>query len=79
MEDAAGMAVLREAAFDRAEGKCCICGKFAPREGFNKGDLIHKVFRSHGGSDTLDNVEWGCHECHMKRDHPGPQFNWRRE
>lgn len=75
MEDAAGMAVLREAAYDRAEGNCDICGLPAPWEGFNKGELIHVLARGRGGSDVLGNVQWGHRKCHTDRDHPGPQ--WR--
>jgi 5-methylcytosine-specific restriction endonuclease McrA len=72
MEDAAGMAVLREAACARANGACQICGKPCPLE---SGELIHIKARGRGGSDTLENLEWGHHDCHFKRDHPGPQWS----
>ena len=83
MEDAAGMAVLREAAFKRADGNCELCHEEAPWwDGGGPaphpfGELIHKVARGKGGSDILKNVEWGHHACHFKRDHPGPQWSKR--
>jgi len=81
MEDAAGMAVLRETRFAKSEGRCDICHNLAPwwngeaPAPWPYGELIHAIARSKGGSDTLGNTEWGHHKCHFERDHPGPQWS----
>jgi len=46
------------------DGKCQNCGKSPDFRGLAK---HHKTFRSHGGKDTLDNIEWLCGRCHSLR------------
>ena len=61
---------LRQACFERDGGMCVKCGipvrddlpDWHPR----KYDMMHKRSRGAGGSDVLDNVETGCHACHMR-------------
>lgn len=64
-----------------ANGKAKRCNKFAPWSGIGHGELVHIVASAHGGSDSLENCQWGCggkNGCHAKRDHPGPQFAAQR-
>jgi len=76
-EDAAGVRQLRMDVFLRAEGRCEIkwdgkrCNKFAPWDGFGHGELVHLKPRN----DIREACQWGCHECHSRRDHPGPQWS----
>ena len=78
---------LRRRVFNDAGGRCEIewpdlnhpgqfkrCNKFAPWDGLGHGELVHIVSSAHGGSDDEENCQWGCPECHKRRDHPGPQF-----
>lgn len=54
------------------------CGKYAPFDGFNHGELSHEVHRGRGGSDVDENVTWSCGGpggCHRKQRHPGPQWS----
>ena len=73
---------LRWKVFKRAGGKCELtqpdgarCNRYAPFDGRGHGELVHRTASAHGGSDSLDNCEWGCADCHRKRDHPGPQWS----
>lgn len=69
--DCRGMAELRKQAWDRSEGRCeCYmipemaplgCGGFL---NWTVDHLHHLTFRSHGGSDTLENVAFIRQECH---------------
>ena len=65
---------LREACLKRDGGLCVCCGRpvtdSVPDWHPRKYDMIHKRSRGAGGEDVLDNVETGCHECHM-REHAG--------
>ena len=84
IEDGAGKKALRLAVYQRAEGRCEVvwdgkrCNKFAAWDGHYKGDLIHLKDPIKGHSDEPELCEWGCHSCHMRRDHPGPQFGLGR-
>jgi 5-methylcytosine-specific restriction endonuclease McrA len=49
---------LRQAALDRADGRCEHCGSPAH-------DAHHIVPRALGGADTMDNLEALCSECHQ--------------
>lgn len=78
---------LRRAVYQRAGGKCEIewngrrCNRYAPWSGIGHGELVHIVASAHGGSDSLENCQWGCggrDGCHARRDHPGPQFATQR-
>lgn len=83
-EDAAGMYRLRRFVFKRAGGNCEVkkrgkrCGKYAPWDGYRHGELSHIIARKRGGSDTPENTEWACWECHRTVRHPGPQFAAQR-
>lgn len=67
--DAAGMANLRMEAYERSGGVCeCHlvegtkkCGKFVH---WHYGQLHHRIYRSSGGSDTIENVAFIRPECH---------------
>lgn len=71
---------LRRDVYARAQGKCEIewdgkrCGKFAAWDGIGKGELVHIRGAAFKRNDTLEHTQWGCRECHSRRDHPGPQF-----
>ncbi len=45
------------------KGKCMDCGKRPDWRGLS---LHHKVFKSHGGGNTPDNVVLLCGRCHSK-------------
>lgn len=68
--NARGMFLLRTDAFVRSEGTC-ECHRYK-RRGCRKavdwvnGHLHHLIFKSHGGSDTLENVAFVRQECHDK-------------
>lgn len=49
---------LRREAKRELDYRCQHCGSTERLE------LDHIVNRARGGSDTLDNVQWLCHECH---------------
>lgn len=72
---------LRHDVYRRAGGRCEIasegkrCNRFASWDGIGHGELVHIIAIGRGGSDSLTNCEWGCPECHRKRDHPGPQWS----
>ena len=68
--DAKGMKALREAVFERADGRCqCVlvlkqntaCNYRCPNLATA---MHHVVYRSHGGSDSLDNCLALCKQCH---------------
>ena len=83
IEDSAGKKALRLRVFQRAEGRCEIewdgqrCNKYAPWDGFNHGHLVHLKDPIKGHSDEDSLCQWGCADCHFRRDHPGPQ--WSKE
>ena len=58
---------LREKVYDRSMGVCELklkgCEWYA---GWKSGELHHKVHRSLGGSDTIDNCLFVCKSCHRK-------------
>jgi hypothetical protein len=65
---------LRRAVFDRScpigegYGICelrypGVCERWAS---WSRGEMHHKVHRSLGGSDTLENCVWACPSCHRK-------------
>jgi len=66
--DAAGMAKLREAVYDRAMGLCemprgkRVCGRWA---GWLSGQLAHyPKSRGAGAGDTEAETRWSCAACH---------------
>lgn len=71
---------LRRTLYRRSGGRCEIrwkgkrCNRFAPWDGLGHGEMVHIVASAHGGSDSADNCQWGCPDCHKRRDHPGIQF-----
>ena len=46
------------------DNRCQECGELAMFPGIH---LHHKVFRSHGGMDDLDNLIWLCYKCHAAK------------
>lgn len=48
------------------DGCCEICGRPPDWRGLGK---HHKVFRSHGGDDTRENIVWACGDCHDEKHH----------
>jgi 5-methylcytosine-specific restriction endonuclease McrA len=69
------MEALRDESLVRDGGRCVRCGRrvtdYVPDYAPIKYDMAHKVSRSAGGSDTIDNVETMCHECHLKSHNAG--------
>lgn len=62
---------LREACFDRDNGRCQTCGDFVYYSERWDGDTLafdmaHIESRGASGSDELSNVKTMCHRCHMK-------------
>lgn len=57
------MAELRHQLFARTNGLCEKCFTFA---GWYEGQAHHVIKRSHGGSDSLENLAWLCADCHRK-------------
>ena len=56
---------LYRAVYERDGGCCVYCGKW-----IEPGTIPHhKVKKSQGGSDTLDNLEMCCTVCHGKEHH----------
>jgi len=55
------MAELRHELFARTNGLCEKCFKFV---GWYEGHAHHRIKRSQGGSDVLENLEWLCPNCH---------------
>ena len=55
------MAELRHELFGRTNGLCEKCCKFV---GWYEGHAHHRIKRSQGGSDVLENLEWLCPDCH---------------
>ena len=49
---------------ERCQGVCEGCGRPPDFRGLAP---HHKVFRSHGGKDTLENLEVLCGRCHSSR------------
>jgi hypothetical protein len=56
--------------FNRAKGSCEACGmKLSIYIPPVLAHIHHKIFKSRGGNDSLDNLEFLCPYCHMQR-HP---------
>jgi hypothetical protein len=67
-------AAIRQAVYDRAQGKCeirkhedCSKERVLPWDGdvFNRGHLVHIKSRGAGGSWEMDNLLLGCPPCHL--------------
>jgi len=67
---------LRERVFEKYEGCCVSCGRYVPL--YNQygyfdlwgcGHMAHKKSIGAGGSDTLENCEWKCSQCHLILEH----------
>lgn len=52
------------AVYHRDKGICQICGKKTP---FDKGTVDHKLPHSKGGKTTIENGQWSCIECNLKK------------
>ena len=78
----ADLLLLRDACWKRDEGRCQECGERvywnAPPEHPLKFDMAHVKSRGSGGSDTLENVQTLCHQCHMK-EHSGLRSSLKGE
>jgi len=62
------LTALRAEVFARCHGKCEMrssaeCWGIAD---WTNGHMHHKIHRSLGGSDTLENCVWSCPSCHRK-------------
>ena len=51
---------LVDAVYERDQHKCVVCGRWV-EDGHKP---HHVVYKSHGGSDTLDNLVLLCDACH---------------
>lgn len=75
---------FRRQVYLRASGVCEKCDNPAPLYNhygywdWNCGDIRHIKGYGAGGGDTLDNVNWWCHSCHMKTDH-SPRWSCMEE
>jgi len=70
--------VFRREVFEHYRGICCFCMGPAPLTDVNGnynpfvcGDVCHIKSVGAGGSDTLENCQWGHHSCHMKQHNGG--------
>jgi 5-methylcytosine-specific restriction endonuclease McrA len=61
------MTNLRRRVFFRDGYRCVRCGRPVT---WNTGELAHIVPRGCGGSDTDDNVETCCQQCHRDEHQP---------
>jgi hypothetical protein len=52
------------AIFARDKETCQICGKITP---FDKGTVDHKIPHSKGGFTTIENGQWACIPCNLKK------------
>ncbi len=67
------LTALRQQRFDMDGWKCKTCGRkvyddepdWSPR----KAQLRHIQGRGVGGSDTIENTETSCQECHFRWEH----------
>lgn len=58
---------LYRAVYDRDGGFCQKCGQW-----IEPGVIPHHIiFKSQGGSDTMENLEMLCQNCHYKIHHGG--------
>lgn len=78
-------AEFRMAVFRRAGGRCEVCGEPAPLKDydgnfdvFGCGHVCHFTSKGAGGDDVMENVYWGCYECHIRKEH-GPRWQEERE
>jgi len=68
---------LRIAVFEREDGICQDCKKYAPLNGtsiFDIGHEAHIKSVGSGGEDKMDNVRWLCYSCHIIKEH-GPRWS----
>jgi 5-methylcytosine-specific restriction endonuclease McrA len=56
--------VSRRVVYDRDDGKCYMCGKELPFNGF---DLEHVIPLARGGNHTYDNVKVACRSCNARK------------
>ena len=63
---------LRRQVAERAKYRCQKCGGPASWE---KGHMAHIKSRGSGGSDTLENTQWECFNCHIVEGH----LKWRSD
>lgn len=48
---------MRKLAYERDDGMCVLCGALAT-------ETHHIIFRSHGGTNELENLACLCRKCH---------------
>jgi len=75
------MARLRSEAYERSQGVCecnrpeCLARPLRLRRvTWFDGQMHHVITRAHGGSDTLDNVQFITRRCHEEI-HGTPRWN----
>jgi len=62
---------MRWNCYVRDEGRCVVCQRRLrfERGGFNSMHMAHVEGRGAGGSDTLENVQTKCFDCHIVLEH----------
>lgn len=56
---------IREIVFKRDNYTCCYCGKFCGKKKIRTID--HKLPKSRGGTDSLDNLVTACKRCNVRK------------
>jgi hypothetical protein len=76
LEDfAAELKAQEPALIKRAGGKCEVRVPEACGKGFRMYHRHHKMMRSHGGTNDLDNLLWVCDGCHTYiHNHPAESY-----
>ena len=59
-----GKKKLRTDLWHKQNGLCCYCGKFVKK---SEATLEHRVARSLGGTDDLDNLAMACQPCNSRK------------
>jgi len=66
---------FRKKVCDIAKSSCEVCGRHAPLlwggtfDLYACGHMAHILSYGAGGGDTLENVYWKCHGCHIVKEH----------
>ena len=74
---------FRKEVCERAGSRCESCGRYAPLldDGvfnvFTCGHTSHRKSIGAGGSDTIENTDWLCYDCHINKEH-GPKWSKKK-